>query len=85
MFKVDNYKQVIEGKPNLSKWTLRYSAFGQNFEFSWMARLLKVLTSTSTICMCYEALGQQLIFYACRNYLKYLKREKLKKYLKYPS
>ncbi|KAG0618403.1 hypothetical protein M758_4G061100 [Ceratodon purpureus] len=33
--------KVMEGKPNLSKWTLRYSAFGQNFEFSWMARLLK--------------------------------------------
>lgn len=33
--------KVQEGKPNLSKWTLRYSAFGQNFEFSWLARLLK--------------------------------------------
>lgn len=33
--------KVMEGEPNLSKWTLRYSAFGQNFEFSWMARLLK--------------------------------------------
>jgi hypothetical protein len=36
--------QVQEGKPNLSKWTLRYSAFGQNFEFSWLARLLKVFS-----------------------------------------
>lgn len=52
MFRIGNHKQVIEGKPNLSKWTLRYSAFGQNFEFSWLARLLKVITSISTIQMC---------------------------------
>lgn len=38
------YIQVLDDKPNMSKWTLRYSAFGQNFEFSWLARNLKVYT-----------------------------------------
>lgn len=38
------YVQVVDDKPNMSKWTLRYSAFGQDFEFSWLARNLKVYT-----------------------------------------
>ncbi|XP_024367120.1 uncharacterized protein [Physcomitrium patens] len=33
--------KVLKDQPNMSKWTLRYEAFGQNLEFSWLARLLK--------------------------------------------
>ncbi|KAL3688081.1 hypothetical protein R1sor_014390 [Riccia sorocarpa] len=33
--------KVQEDKPELSKWTLRYAAFGQKLEFSWLARNLK--------------------------------------------
>lgn len=33
--------KVQEDKPELSKWTLRYTAFGQDLEFSWLARNLQ--------------------------------------------
>ncbi|GJP32845.1 hypothetical protein CLOM_g17440 [Closterium sp. NIES-68] len=33
--------KVVEDKPELSTWTLRYKAFGQNLEFSWLARNLQ--------------------------------------------
>jgi hypothetical protein len=35
-------KQVSKQKPDFSKWTLRYKAFGRDFEFSWLARNLEV-------------------------------------------
>ncbi|KAL5700705.1 hypothetical protein ACHQM5_026119 [Ranunculus cassubicifolius] len=28
----------LEDKPDLSRWTLKYTAFGQDIEFSWLAR-----------------------------------------------
>jgi uncharacterized membrane protein len=33
--------KVLKDKPEMSKWTLRYEAFGQEFEFSWLSRNLK--------------------------------------------
>ncbi|KAL2630206.1 hypothetical protein R1flu_014892 [Riccia fluitans] len=33
--------KIQEDKPELSKWTLKYEAFGQKLEFSWLARNLK--------------------------------------------
>ena len=39
---VDMSKQVSKQKPDFSKWTLRYKAFGRDFEFSWLARNLEV-------------------------------------------
>ncbi|CAI7921835.1 unnamed protein product [Closterium sp. NIES-53] len=33
--------QVRDDKPELSTWTLRYTAFGQNLEFSWLAKNLQ--------------------------------------------
>lgn len=35
-------EQVSKQKPDFSKWTLRYKAFGRDFEFSWLARNLEV-------------------------------------------
>lgn len=32
---------VSKQKPDFSKWTLRYHAFGRDFEFSWLARNMK--------------------------------------------
>ncbi|RVX01580.1 hypothetical protein CK203_017472 [Vitis vinifera] len=29
---------VLEDKPDLSKWSLKYEAFGRDIEFSWLAR-----------------------------------------------
>lgn len=34
--------QVSKQKPDFSKWTLRYHAFGRDFEFSWLARNMEV-------------------------------------------
>ncbi|CAI6003330.1 unnamed protein product [Closterium sp. NIES-64] len=33
--------KVRDDKPELSTWTLRYTAFGQNLEFSWLAKNLQ--------------------------------------------
>ncbi|CAI5536426.1 unnamed protein product, partial [Closterium sp. Naga37s-1] len=33
--------KVRDDKPELSTWTLHYTAFGQNFEFSWLAKNLQ--------------------------------------------
>ncbi|KAJ4844786.1 hypothetical protein Tsubulata_003500 [Turnera subulata] len=30
--------KILEDKPDLSRWTLKYKAFGRNIEFSWLAR-----------------------------------------------
>ncbi|RZC56070.1 hypothetical protein C5167_014921 [Papaver somniferum] len=30
--------KVLEDKPDLSRWSLKYKAFGQDIEFSWLAR-----------------------------------------------
>ncbi|XP_056691032.1 uncharacterized protein [Spinacia oleracea] len=34
-------KKVLEDKPDQSKWTLKYIAFGRDIEFSWLARNLQ--------------------------------------------
>ncbi|KAJ7570709.1 hypothetical protein O6H91_01G132700 [Diphasiastrum complanatum] len=33
--------EVFKDEPELSRWTLKSTAFGQNFEFSWIARNLQ--------------------------------------------
>ncbi|CAM6094390.1 unnamed protein product [Calypogeia fissa] len=33
--------KVLEDQPDLSRWTLKYDYFGQNWEFSWLSRNLK--------------------------------------------
>lgn len=30
--------KILEDKPDLSRWSLKYKAFGQDLEFSWLAR-----------------------------------------------
>ncbi|KAL1544941.1 hypothetical protein AAHA92_21727 [Salvia divinorum] len=30
--------QILEDKPDLSRWSLKYKAFGSDIEFSWLAR-----------------------------------------------
>ncbi|KAF3628999.1 putative protein phosphatase 2C 47-like [Capsicum annuum] len=30
--------QMVEDKPDLSRWSLKYKAFGQDLEYSWLAR-----------------------------------------------
>lgn len=40
-------EQVLKDKPEMSKWTLRYEAFGQEFKFSWLSRNLKVFSATA--------------------------------------
>ncbi|KAH0725974.1 hypothetical protein KY285_001683 [Solanum tuberosum] len=30
--------KILEDKPDLSRWSLKYEAFGQNIEYSWLAR-----------------------------------------------
>ncbi|CAN0902421.1 hypothetical protein LINGRAHAP2_LOCUS21965 [Linum grandiflorum] len=30
--------QILKDKPDLSRWSLKYEAFGQDIEFSWLAR-----------------------------------------------
>lgn len=30
--------KILPDKPDLSQWSLKYKAFGQNIEFSWLAR-----------------------------------------------
>ncbi|WOL16416.1 hypothetical protein Cni_G25203 [Canna indica] len=33
--------KVLEDKPDLSRWSLKYEVFGRNVEFSWLARNLQ--------------------------------------------
>lgn len=33
--------KVLEDNPTLSRWSLKYNAFGQDIEFSWLARNLQ--------------------------------------------
>uniref|UniRef100_A0A1J3HMI4 Coenzyme Q-binding protein COQ10 START domain-containing protein n=1 Tax=Noccaea caerulescens TaxID=107243 RepID=A0A1J3HMI4_NOCCA len=35
--------KVLKDKPELSRWTLKYKAFGQNIEYSWLAKNLQPL------------------------------------------
>ncbi|KDP28313.1 hypothetical protein JCGZ_14084 [Jatropha curcas] len=30
--------KILEDKPDLSRWSLKYKAFGRDIEFSWLAR-----------------------------------------------
>ncbi|GLU07196.1 hypothetical protein SLE2022_241620 [Rubroshorea leprosula] len=30
--------KILEDKPDLSRWSLKYKAFGRNIEFAWLAR-----------------------------------------------
>ncbi|EOX95387.1 Polyketide cyclase/dehydrase and lipid transport superfamily protein [Theobroma cacao] len=30
--------KILEDKPNLSRWSLKYNAFGRDIEYSWLAR-----------------------------------------------
>ncbi|RLM93029.1 hypothetical protein C2845_PM08G11940 [Panicum miliaceum] len=34
----NDYLKVLEDKPDLSRWSLKYEVFGRNVEFSWLAR-----------------------------------------------
>jgi len=38
MQNVGSILQILPDKPDLSQWSLKYKAFGQNIEFSWLAR-----------------------------------------------
>ncbi|XP_057963590.1 uncharacterized protein LOC131154832 isoform X2 [Malania oleifera] len=33
--------KILEDKPDLSRWSLKYTAFGRDIEFSWLARNLQ--------------------------------------------
>ncbi|KAH8517168.1 hypothetical protein H0E87_005205 [Populus deltoides] len=35
--------QVLKDKPDLSRWSLKYEALGQNIEYSWLARNMQVM------------------------------------------
>ncbi|VVB06943.1 unnamed protein product [Arabis nemorensis] len=35
--------KILKDKPDLSRWTLKYKAFGQNLEYSWLAKNLQPL------------------------------------------
>ncbi|ANM66682.1 Polyketide cyclase / dehydrase and lipid transport protein [Arabidopsis thaliana] len=35
--------KVLKDKPDLSRWTLKYKAFGQNLEYAWLAKNLQPL------------------------------------------
>ncbi|CAH2072076.1 unnamed protein product [Thlaspi arvense] len=41
--------KVLKEKPDLSRWTLKYKAFGQNLEYSWLAKNLQA-SITSKCC-----------------------------------
>ncbi|KAH0908256.1 hypothetical protein HID58_031577 [Brassica napus] len=42
--------KVLKDKSDLSRWTLKYSAFGQNLEYSWLAKNLQA-SSFNTLCL----------------------------------
>ncbi|KAL0389758.1 UNVERIFIED_CONTAM: hypothetical protein Scaly_0332900 [Sesamum calycinum] len=33
--------KILEDKPDLSRWSLKYKAFGRDIEFSWLARICR--------------------------------------------
>jgi hypothetical protein len=41
-----NNLQILEDKPDLSRWSLKYEVFGRDVEFSWLARNM-------TVSVCY--------------------------------
>ncbi|CAN1856558.1 Protein MICRORCHIDIA 4 [Linum perenne] len=51
--------QILEDKPDLSRWSLKYKAFGQDIEFSWLARNMQVGVKLffSWCSCCQEPLG----------------------------
>lgn len=36
---------MLKDKPDLSRWSLKYNAFGQDIKYSWLARNLQVKAS----------------------------------------
>ncbi|BBG98571.1 Polyketide cyclase/dehydrase and lipid transport superfamily protein [Prunus dulcis] len=36
---------ILEDKPDLSRWSLKYKAFGRDIEFSWLARNMQLTVS----------------------------------------
>lgn len=38
----NDYLQILEDKPDHSRWSLKYEVFGRNVEFSWLARNMTV-------------------------------------------
>ncbi|KAG5381509.1 hypothetical protein IGI04_032979 [Brassica rapa subsp. trilocularis] len=39
--------KVLKDKSDLSRWTLKYSAFGQNLEYSWLAKNLQARVAST--------------------------------------
>ncbi|KAK9161819.1 hypothetical protein Syun_008160 [Stephania yunnanensis] len=37
--------KVLEEKPDLSRWSLKYKAFGRDIQFSWLAKNLQFLVA----------------------------------------
>ncbi|KAL3849632.1 hypothetical protein ACJIZ3_011514 [Penstemon smallii] len=37
--------KILEDKPDLSRWSLKYKAFGRDIEFSWLARNMQPITN----------------------------------------
>lgn len=35
---VQSISQILPDKPDLSRWSLKYKAFGRDIEYSWLAR-----------------------------------------------
>ncbi|WRX09927.1 Coenzyme Q-binding protein COQ10 [Theobroma cacao] len=47
--------KILEDKPNLSRWSLKYNAFGRDIEYSWLARNMQrccSILSKRSLIMC---------------------------------
>ncbi|KAG4916768.1 hypothetical protein JHK87_054325 [Glycine soja] len=42
--------KILPDKPDLSRWSLKYKAFGPNIEFSWLARKMQEKIPNLILC-----------------------------------
>lgn len=60
--------QILEDKPDLSRWSLKYKAFGRDIEFSWLARNMQVRMTRTTF------FSLQLLKHTFFYYLRFILR-----------
>ncbi|KAK3194365.1 hypothetical protein Dsin_025675 [Dipteronia sinensis] len=51
--------KILEDKPDLSEWTLKYKAFGRDIEYSWLARNMQPIPNQKIHWRSMEGLGNR--------------------------
>ncbi|KAG1326128.1 hypothetical protein COCNU_01G000620 [Cocos nucifera] len=57
--------KILQDKPDLSRWSLKYEVFGRDVEFSWLARNMQILQDKPDLSrwsLKYEVFGRDVEF-----------------------